>query len=227
MKKKITLLLVFSIIFPVLLFGQGETSNWYFGNNAGIRFNNDGSITPVTDGQLDTFEGCATISDPSGDLLFYTDGINVYDRNHNLMQNGSGLYGDPSMIREGTTSDAPSSPQISGITSGKTSREYDYSFISYDPTDDNVFYYIEWGDGEIEEWIGPYNSGEQIIISHSWSKDGSYSIRTKAKDVDGKESGWSVLEISMPKIKIFDNLLFERLLTRFPFLKNLFNYINY
>ena len=41
MTKKITLLLAFSIILPALFFGQGETSNWYFGNNAGIRFNND------------------------------------------------------------------------------------------------------------------------------------------------------------------------------------------
>ena len=96
MKKKITLLLAISIIFPVLLFGQGETSNWYFGNNAGIRFNNNGTVTPLDDGRLDTFEGCTTISDALGDLLFYTDGLVVYDRNHNIMSNGSGLYGDPS-----------------------------------------------------------------------------------------------------------------------------------
>ena len=137
------------------------------------------------------------------------------------------LYGDPSMIREGATSGAPSSPQINGKTSGKANSEYDYSFISFDPTDDNVFYYIEWGDGEIEEWIGPYNSGEQITINHSWRKDGSYIIRTKAKDVDDKESGWSILEVSMPKRKIVDNLLFERLLTRFPILKFLLIYSNY
>jgi len=143
--------------------------------------------------------------------------MNMYDYN---------LYGDPSMIREGATSGAPSSPQINGKTSGNANSEYDYSFISFDPTDDNVFYYIEWGDGEIEEWIGPYNSGEQITISHSWSKDGSYNIRSKVKDDEGKESGWSILEISMPKRKIVDNLLFERLLTRFPILKFLYIFSN-
>ena len=62
------------------------------------------------------------------------------------------------MIREGITSGAPSAPQISGPASGKTGEEYDYTFMSIDPTDDDVFYYIVWGDGEVEEWIGPYNA---------------------------------------------------------------------
>lgn len=92
--------------------GQGETSNWYFGNNAGIHFNNTGSVDPINDGQLDTFEGCATISNAFGDLLFYTDGINVYDRNHNLMQNGSGLHGDPSSTQSALIVPKPNDPEI-------------------------------------------------------------------------------------------------------------------
>jgi hypothetical protein len=112
MKKKITLLLAFSIIFPVLLSGQGETSNWYFGNNAGIRFNNNGTVTALDDGRLDTFEGCTTISDALGDLLFYTDGITVYDRNHNVMQNGDGLYGDPSSTQSALIVPKPLDPNI-------------------------------------------------------------------------------------------------------------------
>ncbi len=138
--------------------------------------------------------------------------MNMYDYN---------LYGDPSMMREGTKSSAPSAPQINGPTSGKTDEEYNYTFISIDPTDDNVFYYIDWGDGELEEWIGPYNAGEQITISHSWSKDGSYIVRAKAKDVNDEESGWTTLEISMPKTKSineFNHWLF-RLIQRFPILE--------
>ncbi|MBT8307612.1 MAG: T9SS type B sorting domain-containing protein [Maribacter sp.] len=112
MKKKITLLLAFSIIFPVLIFGQGETSNWYFGNNAGIRFNNNGTVTALDDGRLNTFEGCTTISDAFGDLLFYTEGIVVYDRNHNVMQNGTGLYGDPSSTQSAIIVPKPLDPDI-------------------------------------------------------------------------------------------------------------------
>lgn len=96
MKRIAAIVLLFGLLFPTLLRSQGETSNWYFGNGAGITFNTDGSITPVTNGKIDTFEGCATISDSFGNLLFYTDGIRIFNQNHNLMQNGNGLYGDSS-----------------------------------------------------------------------------------------------------------------------------------
>jgi len=36
-------------------------------------------------GLLLTREGCASISDNAGNLLFYTDGISVFDRNGTLM----------------------------------------------------------------------------------------------------------------------------------------------
>ncbi|MBT8301331.1 MAG: hypothetical protein KJO63_08385, partial [Maribacter sp.] len=121
MKMKITLLLAFSIIFPALLLGQGETSNWYFGNNAGIRFNNNGTVTALDDGRLNTFEGCTTISNALGDLLFYTEGIVVYDRNHNVMQNGTGLYGDPSSTQSAIIVPQPLDPNIFYIFTVDTS----------------------------------------------------------------------------------------------------------
>ena len=93
-------------------YGQGETSNWYFGERAGIRFNNDGSITPLDDGRILTYEGCATISDPFGELLFYTDGITVYNRIHGVMNNGRGLYGDISSTQSGIIVPDPGNPDL-------------------------------------------------------------------------------------------------------------------
>ena len=55
-----------------------------------------GSPTAVSNGLIRTLEGCATVSDPAGSLLFYTDGRTVYNRNHVLMANGSGLLGHSS-----------------------------------------------------------------------------------------------------------------------------------
>ncbi len=94
------------------LFAQGETSNWYFGNGAGLKFKDDGTVVPLTDGKLNTFEGCTSISDSAGNLLFYTDGILVYDRNHTLMQNGTGLYGDPSSTQSAIIVQKPDDPTI-------------------------------------------------------------------------------------------------------------------
>lgn len=87
---------------------QLESSFWYFGVNAGIDFSS-GTPTAIDDGQLITLEGCSTISDASGNLLFYTDGSLVYDRNHNQMPNGFGLKGNSSSTSSSIVVPDPSS----------------------------------------------------------------------------------------------------------------------
>jgi len=69
-----------------------RTNHWYFGNGAGIDFSS-GTATPDTLGKLHTWEGCAVMSDTLGNLLFYTDGDTVWDKNHTLMPHGYGLFG--------------------------------------------------------------------------------------------------------------------------------------
>jgi len=91
--KRVLFLLLF--ITPILSYSQNEAAIWYFGQNAGLDFNS-GTPVVLTDGQINTYEGCATISDSLGNLLFYTDGVTVYDRTHNIMQNGNGLSGNSS-----------------------------------------------------------------------------------------------------------------------------------
>ena len=58
---------------------------WFFGANAGLDFQG-GSPKPITDGKLNTIEGTSSIADTKGKLLFYTDGITVFDRNGNPMK---------------------------------------------------------------------------------------------------------------------------------------------
>ena len=86
-------LLVFIVfIFTTSVFAQKEAAIWYFGNNAGLDFNS-GSPIALTNGKLNTAEGCTTISDKNGNLLFYTDGSIVYDKSHQVMPNGYSLLG--------------------------------------------------------------------------------------------------------------------------------------
>ena len=68
---------------------------WYFGDQAGLDFSS-GAPLAVLDGQIDTTEGCATQCDANSDLLFYTNGVNVWDKNHQIMPSGSGLMGHES-----------------------------------------------------------------------------------------------------------------------------------
>ncbi|WP_198520100.1 T9SS type B sorting domain-containing protein [Lacinutrix sp. Bg11-31] len=105
------------ILLSVLLFfsiegnAQNEAAIWYFGGNAGLDFNS-GTPVVLTDGQLSTSEGCSTISDTNGNLLFYTDGISVWDKNHNVMPNGVGLLGDPSSTQSGIIVPKPNDTSV-------------------------------------------------------------------------------------------------------------------
>ena len=109
MKNLYVCLTIFLI--TTLSYAQGAANNWYFGENAGLTF----STTPpsiLNDGKLNTLEGCATISDTSGKLLFYTDGTTVFTRNHEIMQNGSGLFGDSSSTQSAIIIPKPLDPNI-------------------------------------------------------------------------------------------------------------------
>ncbi|HSP40265.1 MAG TPA: hypothetical protein VLN46_02455, partial [Gillisia sp.] len=91
--------------------GQGPANNWYFGGGAGINFNTS-PPTVLNDGNLNTLEGCASISNDEGQLLFYTDGMTVYDRTGGIMENGTGLLGDPSSTQSAIIIPQPLSTTI-------------------------------------------------------------------------------------------------------------------
>jgi murein tripeptide amidase MpaA len=101
--------------------------------------------------------------------------------------------------------DAPTAPIIQGPNSGKAGSVYKYCFESTDPDDNFIYYYIDWGDGTVEDWIGPYVSGQEIIINNEWAEEGTYTIKAKAKDVYDAESEWGYLEIEMPVITNFSS----------------------
>jgi hypothetical protein len=86
---------------------------------------------------------------------------------------------------------APNPPEINGPSGGAEGENYNFSFAATDQNSDDIWYYIEWGDGTFEEWIGPYSSGEEVIVGHSWSEVGEYTIRAKARDGLLFESKWS------------------------------------
>jgi len=87
--KKI-LLLAILVLSLTIVHGQKEANTWYFGNGAGLDFNDGCTPTVLTDGAINGFEGCASISDKnSGQVLFYTNSAFVWNRNHLVMPNGN------------------------------------------------------------------------------------------------------------------------------------------
>jgi len=89
----------------------------------------------------------------------------------------------------------PNPPIITGTINGKAEAEYEYSLTTTDPDNDAIQYYIDWGDGTYEDWFGA------ATAKHIWSAEDDYTIKAKAKDTYDAESGWSTLEVSMPKNK--------------------------
>jgi hypothetical protein len=96
-KKKMKTQLYRTLILARLLWctmaaGQNETKTWCFGYHAGLDF----STAPPTiiSGRTNNLEGCASISDAAGNLLFYSDGDTAWTKQHLVMGNGTGLFGD-------------------------------------------------------------------------------------------------------------------------------------
>ena len=166
-----------------------------------------------------------------------TSGGNYWDDYNGTDANGDGIGDTPYNISGGDNQDryplmfpyinkgAPDRPLIGGRTSGKIWKKYNYTFLTTDPDNDVVYYYIEWGDDTNSGWIGPYSSGVAVIQAHKWNTQNTYIIRAKAKDVNGEESDWAYLEVTMPKTKpfIFNLPLLSWLFERFPLLYRLLN----
>jgi hypothetical protein len=94
---------------------QNQGNIWYFGDYAGVDFNS-GYPVAITDGQFTNpppqnhLEGTSVISDSSGNLLFYTDGLQVWNKNHQVMPNGNGLMGHASSTQSAIIVPAPEDP---------------------------------------------------------------------------------------------------------------------
>ena len=90
MKKTVLLSILIGCI--KIAAAQKEADKWFFGNFAGLDFSS-GVPASLNGSAIYTNEGCSSISDVAGNLLFYTDGITVWNQQHQIMPNGTGLLG--------------------------------------------------------------------------------------------------------------------------------------
>jgi hypothetical protein len=123
----------------------------------------------------------------------------------------------------------PEAPTIDGPAGVKPKIGYQWNFTSVDPDNDDVFYQIDWGDGYVSGWYGSYPSGEMMTQSHVYDYKGKYTIKAKAKDINGNESDWSTMSIKVPysytiPFQSFWERLFERFPRAFPVLRYLSGY---
>ncbi len=90
--------LLFLLFAPFFCLGQKQANVWYFGDKAGADFNFNPQQA-LLNGQTDFLlpigwnEAYSSISDSAGALLFYSNGVSVWNKQQALMPNGTGLSG--------------------------------------------------------------------------------------------------------------------------------------
>ncbi len=170
MLKKYNFLIIICTLFTffqINLFAQKEEYNWYFGVNAGLDF----STTPptaTTNSMMSQWEGCAVASDRDGNLMFYTNGINVYNKNHQIMLNGTGLLGNNSTTHSAVIVSHP----------GNKNKFYIFTAPSQGNSNGLRYSIVDMsGDGGLGEIISKNNllytpSSEKILcVKHANGKD--------------------------------------------------------
>lgn len=89
--KKSFLLISAAIALAGPAFAQKENNVWVFGDQSEINFNTTPPTISAQANSIVCFGSSASVSDANGQLLFYTSGDTLWDRNNNIMPNGSGL----------------------------------------------------------------------------------------------------------------------------------------
>ncbi len=68
---------------------QLQNVNWVFGDSIGLNF--ESGEPEFFETTIRTYEACASISNSAGNLLFYTNGQDVWNRDNEIMPNGDSL----------------------------------------------------------------------------------------------------------------------------------------
>jgi gliding motility-associated-like protein len=107
------------IIFHLLLllvrlniYSQRETDHWYFGYNAALKFDYYNVPVALQDSDISAKFGSSTISNKEGDLLFYTSGSFVYNKQHLKMENGELLASDNEVLQTSIVIPKPNNNSI-------------------------------------------------------------------------------------------------------------------
>lgn len=170
----------FFVLLSQLLFSQGEATNWYFGHNAGVKFNTDGTVTALINGQLNTDEGCAVLSNSVGNLMMYTDGETIYNANHQVMTNGGGLFGNWSSSQSATIVPKPGNNNLYYVFTldsyaGANGFRYSVVDMSLDgglgvvTSEKNVLVYTP--SNEKLAVVKHANDNDYWIVTHGWNNN--------------------------------------------------------
>lgn len=172
--------LIWFLLVSLFVSGQRETNIWYFGRYAGLSFAG-GKPVALLDSKLKTEEGTSVISDKQGRLLFYTNGVTVWNADHVVMKNGMNLQGDPSSTQSSVVIARPGMPgKYYLFTTAASAKEPGLCYSAIDMS-------LEGGKGDVvpkEKNVGlhtpvaekitavPHRNGKDTwLIAHAWKSN--------------------------------------------------------
>ncbi|MCX6181909.1 MAG: gliding motility-associated C-terminal domain-containing protein [Bacteroidetes bacterium] len=123
------LLVVIFTAFSICGFAQKEYDQWYFGAGAALDFSS-GNPVAKSGSAMHNSEGTASIADCNGKLLFYTDGITVWNKNNKQMPNGNNLHGDAFSTQSALILKRPNSSNIYYIFTASDNSGLQYSIVN-------------------------------------------------------------------------------------------------
>jgi len=176
------IILTSSFLLSIFLgFAQKQANIWYFGNRAGLDFNQV-PPQPLSNSNLNSVEGTASIADINGKLLFYTNGLAIMNRKHMLMKNGGALAGHPSSTNNSVIVPLPGSDSIYYVfTTGaanETVQQFQYNIVNM--RGDGGYGEVEPGgmnaivEDKVFEKIAAVkhcNKKDTWIVVHKWDSD--------------------------------------------------------
>jgi agmatine/peptidylarginine deiminase len=115
----------------------------------------------------------------------------------------------------------PEKPIIKGPNTLRIGEEGTFLISASDPDDDPVFYYVDWGDGDLVEWDGPYDSGQDTTHKHAWTTKDTFMMKVKARDAYDAESDWATFYVNIPRTRVIILNHFSVYLERFPIIRNM------
>ena len=107
---------------------------------------------------------------------------------------------------------SPDAPTIEGPVKSAPGKEQSYTVSAIEPQGEDVFYTVLWGDEPEDyenEWIGPFHSGEEVTITHTYQEYGIYEILVAAMDTNNLPGPWGTLPVAMPKNRAINTRLFN------------------
>ncbi|WP_222166919.1 gliding motility-associated C-terminal domain-containing protein [Edaphocola aurantiacus] len=120
---------------------QGENNHWHFGNGHHLDFNSSPPTYSSNSGML-TFESSAAVSDAQGNLLFYTIGCRIWDRNGNDMPNATGLKGNNATAGIPTSYGSGQDCVQTVPNPANPNQYYVFSARSIEENSDSIYYHI-------------------------------------------------------------------------------------